>query len=464
MTRPILAQPTIAPVSLARLLRYAAPLALLWLFLRVLLSFWAALVSVYAPKSAIEHALPLWPPTEPLNLWLERVILQPWLRRDVVHYLAIIERGYRLDDGSAQFHPLYPWVSAFVAGALNISALAGLLLVSSLCGLALLLAFERLALLDLDPGAARWAAVFLALFPVSYVIFAPYTEAMFLLWAVLALYYARQGSWLAAGLVGALAALTRQQGIVLLLPLLWELWVQGRADMRRQQAEDSADLPNTLQLKEQSDSGSPGLAGAEQVRFAVTRPGPANVLRWAIQPSTLRALLCLALIPAGYGLFKLYRSFVLGEMVADFGGVQQLIFSLLISPSSNLVVPVQGIVPPWQALFAAFSVLGGPDGYVTAIDLSFGLLFVLLTALSLRHMRGSYRIYSLAILLLSFSYYTGPVYPYMGLPRHCLLAVPVFLGLPNLLRRPSLHLLYTGLGLFGSLLLTSLYVSEGWVP
>ena len=41
----------------------------------------------------------------------------------------------------------------------------------------------------------------------------------------------------------------------------------------------------------------------------------------------------------------------------------------------------------------------------------------------------SYRIYSLTMTWLAFSYYTGPYYPYMGLPRHLLLAFPVFIGL-----------------------------------
>ena len=35
----------------------------------------------------------------------------------------------------------------------------------------------------------------------------------------------RRRRWLFAGLAGALATLTRQQGIVLALPLAWELWV-----------------------------------------------------------------------------------------------------------------------------------------------------------------------------------------------------------------------------------------------
>ena len=72
--------------------------------------------------------------------------------------------------------------------------------------------------------------------------------------------------------------------------------------------------------------------------------------------------------------------------------------------------------------------------------LTFGTGFLLILALAWRYMRPSYRIYALAITLLAFSYHTGPLYPYMGLPRHLLLAFPVFIGLGARLRHPAFAL------------------------
>ncbi|NJM06848.1 hypothetical protein HC891_12670 [Candidatus Gracilibacteria bacterium] len=69
---------------------------------------------------------------------------------------------------------------------------------------------------------------------------------------------------------------------------------------------------------------------------------------------------------------------------------------------------------------------------VLIIDLTFGFGFLVLSVLTWPRMRGSYRIWSLIAIVLSFSYYTGPFYPYMGLPRHLLLAFPVFIGLAPL--------------------------------
>ncbi len=101
---------------------------------------------------------------------------------------------------------------------------------------------------------------------------------------------------------------------------------------------------------------------------------------------------------------------------------------------------------------------------VLIIDLTFGTGFLLILALAWRYMRPSYRIYALAITLLAFSYHTGPLYPYMGLPRHLLLAFPVFIGLGARLRAPRLRLIVASLSLFGLFFLLGSYVMESWVP
>jgi hypothetical protein len=52
----------------------------------------------------------------------------------------------------------------------------------------------------------------------------------------------------------------------------------------------------------------------------------------------------------------------------------------------------------------------------------------------------------------------------MGLPRHLLLAFPVFIGLGTVLRHRWQQLMVIGLGGLGIFFLLMLYVIQGWVP
>ena len=63
--------------------------------------------------------------------------------------------------------------------------------------------------------------IFTFLFPTSFFFSAIYTESLFLLGTVLAFWAAYQDKWWVAGIGGAIAVLTRNLGITLLLPLAW---------------------------------------------------------------------------------------------------------------------------------------------------------------------------------------------------------------------------------------------------
>src|SRR5258707_11065429 len=78
------------------------------LVLRLLTSLRAAFVSPLHPLTEREKTIAFWPPSLPLGNWLERVLLSPWERWDTTWYMAIIQHGYRVDDGTAHFHPLLP--------------------------------------------------------------------------------------------------------------------------------------------------------------------------------------------------------------------------------------------------------------------------------------------------------------------------------------------------------------------
>lgn len=385
-----------------------------WLFLRVLTSLWAALVSTLHPLTAREQSIALWPPSTPWGAWLERVLLAPWERWDVKWYLQIVTQGYQPSDGTAQFHPLFPWLAMPLA-RLTGDPLLGLLIVASLSGLFMLLAFWQLATLDLAPDSANVSAWLLLSAPVSFVLSAPYPEALFLLWAVLCFLFARRKSWWLAGGAGALAVLTRQQGLLLALPLAWELWESAGRDWRR------------------------------------------ALRSW-------RDWLSLALIPGGMLFWVLYRAWILHDVHVDTNSFHTLVYSLLISPSASQVVPEQTFMWPWQALALALRQFGQAPDYRQLLDLGLGGIFVLSLILGWKQLRMSYRIYAVAVAWVSFSYYTGPKYPYMGLPRHLLLAFPIFIGLGALVRKPWQRLSLLAVNLFGMSFLLLQYVLKGWVP
>ena len=331
------------------------------------------------PLTAIEIKIPFLPPSIPINEWLDRAFLSPWMRWDALWYQRIVTQGYSATDGTAQFHPLYPWMANLLA-KIGISPTLSLLIISSLAGIVLFYFFPKLAQLDLPPGNSFFAIMLFAFAPPAFVLFAPYAEALFLLVAVLCLFFIRKKSWWLAGLMGGLAALTRQQGIFLLIPMAWELW------------ENADRKPVNLRKK------------------------------W-------RDWMALGLIPLGLVVWLIYRAVILSDIHFSFSNFQEFVYSIAISPSATMVVPVQEFIWPWLALKNSLvKIITNPDIDIW-VNIILAVSFLILLAISWKKLRLSYKLYSLGITWVSFSYYTGPVHPYMGLPRHLLLAFPVFIGL-----------------------------------
>lgn len=144
-------------------------------------------------------------------------LLAPAARWDSVWFATIADGGY--DDQRAAFFPLYPLLLKLAGGGM----LAGMLL-SCLAFVAALAVLHRLAALELGPEAARLTVFSLALFPGSLFFSAVYSESLFLLVSVAAIYAARTDRWAAAGALGALAAATRSAGLLLVVPLALLCW------------------------------------------------------------------------------------------------------------------------------------------------------------------------------------------------------------------------------------------------
>lgn len=154
-------------------------------------------------------------------------LIAPMARWDTVWFMAIADGGYGDDPARPAFFPLYPLL-AKVVGVPFSSSLVGGILVSWIAFLVALTVLHRLASLELgDARAARFAVLACAVFPMAFFHTAMYSEGLFLVLSIGAVYAARQGEWAWAGALGALAAGTRSAGVLLVVPLAL-LWLRAR--------------------------------------------------------------------------------------------------------------------------------------------------------------------------------------------------------------------------------------------
>jgi len=160
----------------------------------------------------------------------------------------------------------------------------------------------------------------------------------------------------------------------------------------------------------------------------------------------------------------IYRAAILNDLHVNFANLHEFVYSIAISPSATKVVPIQQFIWPWQALKSSLVKLFTLPDIDIWVDIITAIIFLILLAITWRKLRLSYRLYSLGITWVSFSYSTGPVHPYMGLPRHLLLAFPVFIGLAILIKKQWVRLLFLFLSALGMSFLLVLYVLNTWVP
>ena len=149
-------------------------------------------------------------------------------RQDAVWYLRLADEGWSGDDASAAFFPLYPLTVRAVAWILPGDELMAALLVSNLAFFGALLALFALTADAFGERVARRAIVVAALFPTAFFFLAPYTESLFLFLSLLAFRAARWDRWGHVAITGALAALTRSVGILLIPTLLVEAFAATR--------------------------------------------------------------------------------------------------------------------------------------------------------------------------------------------------------------------------------------------
>lgn len=150
----------------------------------------------------------------------DNIVLDGLIRDDSWWYSSIIQHGYTMgnaetgEQGNAAFFPLYPLLVKMVAALIGNVFLAGVL-VSHAAFLVALGYLYTLTRREFDDETAARAVFYLAAAPTSVFFSAMYTESLFVALVIATFYYSRERQWDIAALCGALAAATRNTGVLL---------------------------------------------------------------------------------------------------------------------------------------------------------------------------------------------------------------------------------------------------------
>lgn len=326
-------------------------------------------------------------------------------RWDTGFYLSIAEEGYKVEDvqfPSVAFFPLLPLLIRLASLLTGDTLIAGLIVSNlALCGASII--FYRLVLEEFGEETAGRAVWYLLIFPTSFFGSAIYSESLFLLCAVSALYLFRKGFWESAAMLGVLSALTRFMGLLVAPLLLLEWWM-----LRRRNAPENRPPLLALQAPALTPLGTLGYMLYLQNRF-------------------------------GDPLAFLHASAAWGRQ-----------------PQSPLATILEMLRPPaegwWSALGAGHLPL---DNW---IDLLFVLLFVALGCVLLWQRRWGEGAYVLLGSLIPLS--TALL---MSQRRYVWVLFPAFILLARWGQRPWLDRLITVLSLLGLGLFTAMFANWYWV-
>ena len=158
------------------------------------------------------------------------------VRWDAGWYLAIAADGYTYFPQYASrvaFFPAFPLLIRGVNAVLPGSDVMAALLIVHVALIAAVIYIYKLITIDFGETVAWRSVAFMLVYPGAFFFSAIYAESLLLLGFAGALYYARRGNWLAAGLFGAFAGATKLLGLVLIVPLVIELIAQGKLSWRR---------------------------------------------------------------------------------------------------------------------------------------------------------------------------------------------------------------------------------------
>ncbi len=166
-----------------------------------------------------------------------QTFLEWWLKWDATNYIGIAEGGYKnividnvavMGDNVYQtlvFFPLYPtlvWLASLLIHNIYIAALA----TSSLCYVAGCIFLYMAVALIYNKKIAEKAVILISVFPFGFFFGAMMPESTFFLTGSACMYFAFRKKWWLAGVAGMFGALSRMQGILLVVFLGIE-WMES---------------------------------------------------------------------------------------------------------------------------------------------------------------------------------------------------------------------------------------------
>lgn len=340
--------------------------------------------------------------------YLANALVAPFARWDSVWYLTIAQHWYAHIRERMAFFPLYPGLMHVLGWVTRSNLVAGVLI--SLVALAVaLFLIERLVALDFGDEVARTTVLLIAFCPVSFFLSAVYTESLFLALSVGAIYAARRERWLLCGVLGFLAAISRNGGIALIVPtaVIYFYW------------------PRQAPLTRWGSAAGRGL------------------LQRLLPRHRLRAnALWLLLIPAGLAAYLAYLGISYGDWLAPFR-VESAWYRHTTLPFTTIW---HGATQAWHGFVQLFQGLHAPyrvpayaqDAISASLQDVYLFVFLVLGVIGLVgvfwQLGAAYGLYTLVLLLLALA---DPVslQPLASLPRYELVIFPLFIWGAKLLTR-----------------------------
>jgi hypothetical protein len=341
-------------------------------FVSIRVAFWlvAAATLIWAPapdRRLIGSAY------GPASDFLFRTFAQ-W---DARWFLQIAEHGYEEVPQAAAFFPVYPAAAHALAWLTGSTLVAGVL-ISLAAGAVAAWALSEIARPILGQRGANDVVLYLALYPVGFVLTALYSDGLFLALAAGSFLAATRGKAVTAGVLGGLATGTRLLGLALLPALVVLLW-RGR------------------------------------------------------DPRSLARLAPLALLPAAVGLYALYLDSRLGDAWAFTSA--QADWDRGLSPLGPLAGLHDSVLAAGRGARGLLNLPATPghDERVALWNVSHLALLVAagwLTWVAWRRLGVAFGVYSVATLAILLSV-PAEGFPLVSLPRFLLGDFPLFLALAS---------------------------------
>lgn len=310
--------------------------------------------------------------------WMLEGYWSIWLRWDTEWYVEIARKGYDYIPNTSSeigYFPVYPHLMRWLSPLFGNPIAAGMV-ISHLCLLGALMLLYRLTLDETgDVRIARRTILYLLLYPAALFLFAPYTESLFLLLSLEAVWLAREKRWFWASVLGMIASATRVQGFFV-MSLVGMVWLNQHGYFLKQ------------------------IHKAETWR---------NLQKGIVED--WRSLVWISFIPSGLIAFIIFQGVVFGNPFAFIESHSTIASNTASNPISVIWHEIQ-----WT--------LRGenPDPWIVPLGIS-ALLFALVSLPAMvKRLPEPYFVY--VVLMLALPMWTGPVY---GITRYVVVLFPVFM-------------------------------------